>query len=771
MTIDFPESSYPIVSFLSGDQVYNPTYGYHVRQNPALMKENLTPLGENRSLSFEIQCFHKTVSGISLEVRTVDGSRLIEDSEVKDFEKTGDVISVYTSLKDLLKNGCEYALTVRLDVEGEELYYNTRVVPKEEVDVKTYLDFTKDFTYRTFGEKEEYTELKKYLESNSSEDNADFGYANIHSSLEQVTWGTLAVNPESDIYARLLTIEKDSATVIQYYIVQIGEGKSAEHYRIEEYFRVRRGSERMHLIEYERSMSRLIFEEDEIFFNDTLFLGIDDGSLNMKESPEGTILAFVKDESLFVSNPSENKFAKAFSYYNKENYKDRPFLNRSEIQILSVEEDGKTTFASYGYMTRGSHEGETGLLIYVFDFEKNTLEEKLFMPYSGSPEMLHSNLSKLLYLNAAGSLFFFRPDQIHAVVGRDIFLEAVVIRPCRLTAPGAAVHTGEIRRPRLRSGAVVFGPQIAVQSLKVDNRFALTVVPIVARGHIVVAFGQMRMPLGGIHRMRVHMTERGRLRAGIPDHVHFAGADAVAESHGVAGAFLMCGHRMGIGVVLAEVFRQILIRIVDGVPLGVFVLIRVVVNFLAECPDGWIGAVARDPVAGELLEIGLRFVRKVRHGDLLGAEIALEFRLCPAAVGADQRRHAAKRPKILGVGVGQTGVGNDFKLLVHVMEAFHIGVVHTVNDVGLVGTGLTLPDGEALRHAFVTDRLNHIIRFVAKLPVGIAEVIERSTVVIGQILFTVAGRDKAALVDFQIAAVGFAVYGCRATVQRGVVLV
>ena len=131
------------------------------------------------------------------------------------------------------------------------------------------------------------------------------------------------MNPESDIYARLLTIEKDSATVIQYYIVQIGEGKSAEHYRIKEYFRVRRGSERMHLIDYERSMSRLIFEEDEIFFNDTLFLGIDDGSLNMKESPEGTILAFVKDESLFVSNPSENKFAKAFSYYNKENYKDR----------------------------------------------------------------------------------------------------------------------------------------------------------------------------------------------------------------------------------------------------------------------------------------------------------------------------------------------------------------------------------------------------------------------------------------------------------------
>ena len=470
MTIDFPESSYPIVSFLSGDQVYNPTYGYHVRQNPALMKENLTPLGENRSLSFEIQCFHKTVSGISLEVRTVDGSRLIEDSEVKDFEKTGDVISVYTSLKDLLKNGCEYALTVRLDVEGEELYYNTRVVPKEEVDVKTYLDFTKDFTYRTFGEKEEYTELKKYLESNSSEDNADFGYANIHSSLEQVTWGTLAVNPESDIYARLLTIEKDSATVIQYYIVQIGEGKSAEHYRIEEYFRVRRGSERMHLIDYERSMSRLIFEEDEIFFNNTLFLGIDDGSLNMKESPEGTILAFVKDESLFVSNPSENKFAKAFSYYNKENYKDRPFLNRSEIQILSVEEDGKTTFASYGYMTRGSHEGETGLLIYVFDFEKNTLEEKLFVPYSGSPEMLHSNLSKLLYLNAAGSLFFFLDGGIYCVDLESLEIDEIATN---LTPKAFSINETGTMAAWMTEGVELGAKVIELENFETMNRFEI----------------------------------------------------------------------------------------------------------------------------------------------------------------------------------------------------------------------------------------------------------------------------------------------------------
>lgn len=415
MTIDFPETSYPVVSFLSGDQEYNPTVGYKVRQNPALMKENITPLGENRSLAFEIQCFGKNISGIAMEVRTVDGSRLIEDSEVKDFEKDGDEIYVYTSLKDLLKSGSEYALTIRLDVEDEELYYNTRVVWKEEVDVKTYLDFTKDFTRRTFGEKEDYNELKKYLESNSTEDNTDFGYSNIHSSLEQITWGNLAVNPESEIAAKLLTIEKDNATLIQYYTVQIGQGKTAEHYRVEEYFRLRRGTERLHLIDYTRNLSRLIFEEDDIYFGATLFLGIDAGSLELKESPEGTKLAFVKDGALFVANPSENKFAKAFSFYDKETYSKKQPAQRSELKILSVDEDGRTVFAAYGYITRGLHEGETGLLVYDFDFARNTLEEKLFVSYEGSPELLHSNLSELLYLNGGGNLFFFLDGGIYSV--------------------------------------------------------------------------------------------------------------------------------------------------------------------------------------------------------------------------------------------------------------------------------------------------------------------------------------------------------------------
>ena len=55
MTIEMARSSFPEISFLSGNEVYNPTVGYTSRRNAAFSKENITPLGENRSVAFEIR--------------------------------------------------------------------------------------------------------------------------------------------------------------------------------------------------------------------------------------------------------------------------------------------------------------------------------------------------------------------------------------------------------------------------------------------------------------------------------------------------------------------------------------------------------------------------------------------------------------------------------------------------------------------------------------------------------------------------------------------
>ena len=426
MTVEMSAADYPVISFLSGDESYNPIMGYCKRQDVSLFKQNITPLGENRSLAFQIRTYtDEPIDQVFLEVRSRDGSRLIEDTEVKDFIREGDVINVYTSLKDLIEDGEEYALTIRLIRGRQEIFYHARVVPDEAVDVRTYLEFTRDFTRRTFGERSEYEELKKYLESSSKGDNSDFGHVDIHSSLEQVAWGNLEAKLEGDIEAILLTAEKNNAALKQIYLVQIGEGEAAEHYRAEEYFRLKRGTDRMHLIEYERSLSRLVFEEDDLFFASTLYLGVDDGSIRYAESPEGGKVAFVKDGVLYVADPAGNRFARAYSYFDKSDYNNRPMSEVPGMKIFSVDEEGKTTFAVYGYIPRGLHEGMNGLIVYTFDFMKNTLEEELFVPYEGSPEVLAANLDTLLYLNGAGKVYFYLDGRIYEGNARSADYEVI----------------------------------------------------------------------------------------------------------------------------------------------------------------------------------------------------------------------------------------------------------------------------------------------------------------------------------------------------------
>ena len=102
MTIEMARSSFPEISFLSGNEVYNPTVGYTSRRNAAFSKENITPLGENRSVAFEIRPYGNRIDAVFLEVRSSDGSRLIEDSEVKNISQEDGRYYVYTSLKDLL---------------------------------------------------------------------------------------------------------------------------------------------------------------------------------------------------------------------------------------------------------------------------------------------------------------------------------------------------------------------------------------------------------------------------------------------------------------------------------------------------------------------------------------------------------------------------------------------------------------------------------------------------------------------------------------------
>ena len=74
-------------------------------------------------------------------------------------------------------------------------------------------------------------------------------------------------------------------------------------------------------------------------------------------------------------------------------------------------------FLVYGYMNRGNHEGENGIAGYHYTAAGNALEERYFIPYSGSYEQLAADLDCLATQTAGGMLYLYVD---HAIYGIDM---------------------------------------------------------------------------------------------------------------------------------------------------------------------------------------------------------------------------------------------------------------------------------------------------------------------------------------------------------------
>lgn len=415
-TTDMSGASYPVISVRYAEKILNRMEGHVRRMDTAHMREGITPLSEGRALELVIDTFGCDIKSISYEVRSVDGERLVEDSEVKDFNEDDNRIVLTLVLKDLIEENKEYSLITVLGLEnGKELYYYTRVIRAIEYDAASKITFASHFSEKTFEEDGLNTDLAVYLESDSSGDNSSFAHVNIHSSFEMVTWDNLPVKKEGETIVTLQELAKTTASVRLEYLVSIAQGKDVNYYAVTEYYRMRKGNERIYLLDYDRYMEQYFEEDKNAFFGDKIMIGVSDTEFPLVESEDGNQLAFVKCGSLYSCNIANSGCARIFSFYDENNNDWRTRNNKHDIRILSIDESGNISFMVYGYMNRGNHEGETGIMVCYYDGVANTVEETLFIPYNKSFEMLRSNVEKLSYLNRDGEFFLYLEGAIFSI--------------------------------------------------------------------------------------------------------------------------------------------------------------------------------------------------------------------------------------------------------------------------------------------------------------------------------------------------------------------
>ena len=415
MTMEMAPATLPMITMESGGVACNELHGNTVEMDVAYQKDCITLLGEGRQANFTVDTFGREITGISTEVRSIDGSRLIENSEVTGWKANGKSFSVSLTLKDLIDTNTQYSLTLILELEGEQkVYYYTTILWNDDVHISEILEFATDFHGKLY-DKEMAKELTKYLEPNSKlTDNGTFHKVNIHSSFQQITWGSLEPVQEDAASIRLTQISGNVASLLMDFVVSTGEGKNKIYYNVEEYYRVRYTSERMYLLDYERTMTQ-IPDTTRMYANDKILLGITDENVDMMESADGNTVVFSDMGQLLSYNAATNRLTVIFSFYDKDNADRRTLYDNHGIKILDVDEGGNVKFAVYGYMNRGRHEGETGIQIISYDNSLNTIEEEVYIPYSKSYAVLKDEMEQLLYRNRQQHVYFFLENGVYDV--------------------------------------------------------------------------------------------------------------------------------------------------------------------------------------------------------------------------------------------------------------------------------------------------------------------------------------------------------------------
>ena len=126
---------------------------------------------------------------------------------------------------------------------------------------------------------------------------------------------------------------------------------------------------------------------------------------------DGTIVSFIQAGEVWNYNRNTDEISQVFSFSSAENTDERNATAQHEIRLIQGDKAGDLTFAVYGYMNRGPHEGEVGVAVYYYDIATSSVEEKVFISTDKSWASTILELGRLVYYNVEEDLLYILVDQ------------------------------------------------------------------------------------------------------------------------------------------------------------------------------------------------------------------------------------------------------------------------------------------------------------------------------------------------------------------------
>lgn len=407
MMADIGNATLPMVYFSVEGYRVNPMNGYTREMDIPSMRDSITPVTNNQ-LSMNMEAEDRKVSSVDYTVYSLDGETVLYENKLSSASEQ----MTLTFKEGILTQ--ERVLAVTLHSDTGDIYYYTRVVTPTDFNLTSCLDYVYNFHENALGKKEN-TGVGAALEPNEEGDNSTFSHATIHSSYNHVTWGELEPQVTGEERWKILEANTAYTSVLLEYDVNCkGEENETDLYTVKEFFRVRMAEGIMYLLNYDRRAEQVFDGSRQVLNEKGLLLGVTSADVPYMVNSEGNVAAFVQANELWSYNRDEDEISLVFSFRDVENTDARSKVSDHNIQILSMDDKGSTTFAVSGYMNRGAHEGEVGIDIYYYNIETNSIEEKAFIPSNQSAAIAEEEFGKFTYYSE-------KRDYLYMLVGGTLY--------------------------------------------------------------------------------------------------------------------------------------------------------------------------------------------------------------------------------------------------------------------------------------------------------------------------------------------------------------
>lgn len=405
MSADMGSAALPRVFFAAEGYEINSLPGYKEDMIVSSMRDTVTPVSDYQ-LDMNIEKYDAKVESLTWQVYTLNGEECLQEENVKDVT---DVVTMQFSAENAMMT--ERVLKIILHLEDQDVYYYTRIVDAAETNYKTCLDYAQNFLESEMI-KDKADSLSEAIEPTSEGDNTTLQTVTIHSDVDHVTWGELKPDISGDVRWEVMECN-DNYTSIQlaYSVKCAGVTDDPDAlYSVKEFFRIRVVGDKTYLLDYKRTMDQVFEGGDKSLSPKGVLLGIAPVDLQYKNNSEGTIVSFIQNNELWNYDKNDDEMSLVFSFASSESRDVRNLTDRHDIRIVSVDKKGNTIFTVCGYMNRGTHEGRSGAAVYYFDAEKNSVEEKAFVPSRKGYSVLKEEFGQYVYYSSKSDRLYVMMD-------------------------------------------------------------------------------------------------------------------------------------------------------------------------------------------------------------------------------------------------------------------------------------------------------------------------------------------------------------------------